>query len=199
LGKYKLILADPPWRYNDQGTRLSPSYNGPQRKKGPVYPTMTLEDICAMGEWVKSLADEDAILLLWSMHPIKFTHPMAVIKAWGFSYSTAIPWIKARWDNSLQRFVYHVSGGHSIRSCSEKLLVCLKGKISRLRLDKGIPGAIIAPRPPARKGGIIHSAKPDAQYDIAERLVGIEAPKIELFARYQRPGWDAWGDEVAVF
>jgi len=95
MQKYQLILADPPWRYNDQGTRLSPQYEGKQRKSVKHYDTMSLQEICALGEWVKFITAQDAILLLWSTHPIKETHPWPVMKAWGFKYSTAIPWVKA--------------------------------------------------------------------------------------------------------
>ncbi|OPX87758.1 MAG: hypothetical protein A4E53_02380 [Pelotomaculum sp. PtaB.Bin104] len=91
MKKYRLIIADPPWTYNDQGTRLSPAYEGKQRKSGKHYNVMTLSEICALGEWARSVTEDDAILLLWSTHPIKRTHPWPVIDAWGFKYSTAIP------------------------------------------------------------------------------------------------------------
>lgn len=186
MQKYRLILADPPWRYNDQGTRLSPAYAGRQRKGGPYYETMSIDEIVALGEWVRWLAADDAILLLWCTHPIKETHPWPVIKAWGFRYSTAIPWVKARWNG--ERLVFHIGGGKTVRSCSEELLVCTRGRGASLAVDRGIPGVIIAPR-------TIHSAKPEEQYEIAERLVP-GGPYLELFARTRRPGWDAWGDQL---
>ncbi|MDO7789139.1 MT-A70 family methyltransferase [Desulforamulus aquiferis] len=189
MDKYQLILADPPWQCKDQGTRLSPSYNGKQRKSGVRYDTMTLQEICELGEWVRWLAADTAILLMWSIHAIKETHPWPVIKAWGFRYSTAIPWVKARWDAKKQRFVYNIGGGHTVRSCSEELLVCTKGKAaSKLVKDRGVPGAIIAP------ASRVHSRKPVEQYLIAERLV--KGPYLELFARERRPGWDAYGNEL---
>ena len=40
-----------------------------------------------------------------------------------------------------------------------------------------------------------HSVKPAEQYAIIERLS--PGPYLELFARRRRPGWDAWGHEVA--
>ncbi|MHB8122628.1 MAG: MT-A70 family methyltransferase [Desulfuromonadaceae bacterium] len=188
LEKYRLILADPPWPYNDQGTRLSPAYEGKQRKSGKRYDIMTMADICALGEWVRWITEKNAILLLWSTNPIKETHPWPVIKAWGFKYSTSIPWVKARWDEKEKRFIYQIGGGKTTRSCSEELLVCTKGKGASLVTDRGIPGAIIAPR-----AG--HSVKPVEQYMIAERMVS-DGPYLELFARARRPGWDAWGNEI---
>ncbi|MFA5383972.1 MAG: hypothetical protein WC364_04810 [Eubacteriales bacterium] len=40
--QYRLLMADPPWAYKDQGTRLSPAYEGKQRKSGKRYETMSL-------------------------------------------------------------------------------------------------------------------------------------------------------------
>lgn len=188
MNNYRLILADPPWQYNDQGTRLSPVYEGKQRKSGKRYDTMPLSEICALGDWVRSIAATDAILLLWCTHPIKRTHPWPVIDAWGFKYSTAIPWVKARWDQTQQRFIYQIGGGKTTRSCSEEILVCTRGKGASLVTDRGIPGAIIAPK-------TAHSEKPVEQYERAERMVP-GGPYIEMFARRRRPGWDAWGDEI---
>lgn len=188
MQKYRLVLADPAWSYNDQGTRLSPAYKGKQRKSGPHYDIMTLDEICALGEWVRWITADDAILLLWCTHPLKETHPWPVIKAWGFRYSTAISWIKARWDAKQGRFVYQISGGKTTRACSEELLVCLKGKGASLVTDRGIPGAIIAPR-------TVHSRKPVEQYEIAERMIS-GGPWLEMFARNRRAGWDIYGDQV---
>ncbi len=185
---YKLILADPPWQYNDQGTRLSPQYEGKQRKSSKRYDTMSLKEICALGEWIRSITATDAILLLWSTHPIKQTHPWPVIEAWGFKYSTAIPWVKARWDEKQKRFIFNIGGGKTTRSCSEELLICTHGKGASLVTDRGIPGVIIAPRTE-------HSAKPDEQYKIAERMVP-GGPYLELFARKRVEKWDSWGNQV---
>lgn len=40
-----------------------------------------------------------------------------------------------------------------------------------------------------------HSRKPEISYEIIERLYP-NARKLELFARRERAGWDAWGNEV---
>lgn len=39
-----------------------------------------------------------------------------------------------------------------------------------------------------------HSAKPDLFLDLIERMS--PPPRLELFARRQRLGWDTWGDEA---
>ena len=40
-----------------------------------------------------------------------------------------------------------------------------------------------------------HSRKPDEQYDLIESCS--PGPYLEMFARYGRPGWTAWGNEAA--
>jgi N6-adenosine-specific RNA methylase IME4 len=58
------------------------------------------------------------------------------------------------------------------------------------RLDRGIDQVIYAP---VRE----HSRKPDEMYARIERLFG-DIPRIELYAREQRPGWTAWGDQIRL-
>ncbi len=43
-----------------------------------------------------------------------------------------------------------------------------------------------------------HSRKPDEAYHLIEGMYP-ELPKLELFARSCRAGWDAWGNEVERF
>ena len=43
-----------------------------------------------------------------------------------------------------------------------------------------------------------HSRKPDETYGRIERLFG-DIPRIELFARNRREGWDVWGNEAPNF
>jgi N6-adenosine-specific RNA methylase IME4 len=193
---YSCILADPPWRYNDQGTRLSPSYEGKQKKSGREYETMSLEDICALGPGVKAMSADNALLLLWVPNPLINTHPWPVIESWGFHFSTFIPWTKARWDAKQERYIYNIGGGHSVRSCAESLLVCSKGKISSIiKSPRNVPGAIIAPSPRRKDSrGVRHSAKPEEQYLLAERLV--DGPFCELFARETREHWTSIGNGI---
>jgi N6-adenosine-specific RNA methylase IME4 len=42
--------------------------------------------------------------------------------------------------------------------------------------------------------GKIHSAKPEAFIDLVEQVS--PPPRLELFARRNRLGWDTWGNEA---
>lgn len=44
-----------------------------------------------------------------------------------------------------------------------------------------------------------HSAKPEAVWHLIETAIDGRddlAPRLEMFARTPRPGWDAWGDQA---
>jgi hypothetical protein len=57
--KYPVVYADPPWRfalYNEE--------SGVERAAGNHYPTLALEDICALP--VADLITQGAVLFLWT-------------------------------------------------------------------------------------------------------------------------------------
>jgi N6-adenosine-specific RNA methylase IME4 len=186
--KYAVILADCPWPFQDRGSRMAPEYAG-QGREYSHYETMSIDELCAMGEKVQALAADDAFLFLWAPHSMVLdASALLVIQAWGFVPKQEIIWVKTTDDGEKLRF----GGGHYTRLCTEPLLLCRRGKAKVVRRD--IPNVIFAPRGK-------HSAKPDASYAMIEQLVGLPegtgAPYLELFARRRwSAAWDVWGDEV---
>src|SRR3990167_1569189 len=174
--KYKVILADPPWKYNDK------KGNDPALG-GITYPTMSNKELCALP--IKDIADKDCILLMWVTMP-KLEECFQVINAWGFRYITcAFVWVK---KNPNGNGIY--SGlGHWVNGNAELCLLAKKG--TPKRLDKSIKQIIMSP---LRE----HSRKPDETYGRIQRLFG-DIPRIELFARNRRQGWDVWGNEAPNF
>lgn len=80
--RYATIYVDPPWQYDNQGTRAATSNH---------YPTMSVEQIAALP--IANLAASDCHLHLWttsSFLPAAF----AVIEAWGFEYKSSFVWVK---------------------------------------------------------------------------------------------------------
>lgn len=57
--KYKIIYADPPWRYNDKNC------NGNCESH---YNTMNIKDICNLP--IKDITDKDCVLFLWCTYPM---------------------------------------------------------------------------------------------------------------------------------
>ena len=173
-GKYKTILADPPWKYRDSKGGLA--------KLGAAtsaYPVMELDAIKALP--VAALTDKDCTLLLWVTMPM-LREGLEVIEAWGFEYKTcAFVWIKL---NPSGKGIY--SGlGHWVNGNAELVLLANKGHPRRLRKD--IKQIVMAP-----VGR--HSAKPGEVRRRIELL--LEPPYIELFARQKVRGWDSIGLDV---
>jgi N6-adenosine-specific RNA methylase IME4/ParB-like chromosome segregation protein Spo0J len=165
--QYPIILADPPWLYEHVETESRAIENH--------YPTMTLDDICALP--VNALALGDAILFMWATSP-KLAEAIRVVEAWGFTYRTCAVWVKDK-----------IGMGYYFRQQHELILVGVKG---------GPP----MPAPPDRPSSVIeaprgaHSAKPEAVYELIERMYPTW-PRIELFARSPREGWDSWGNQAS--
>jgi N6-adenosine-specific RNA methylase IME4 len=181
--KFGAILADPPWMFRTWSDK------GKDRSAENHYPVMGLDAIAALP--VRELAANDCVLFLWSTWPT-IQQAFRVIDSWGFTYkSCAFDWMKAdasQMDMFRDDVDVQIGLGFWTRANTEPCLLATRGKPKRLNAD--VPQAIIEPR---RQ----HSRKPDCVYARIERLVG--GPYIELFARQQRPGSAAWGNEIDRF
>jgi N6-adenosine-specific RNA methylase IME4/ParB-like chromosome segregation protein Spo0J len=167
--RYPVIYADPAWDY-----KLYNETTGSARAAAEHYPTMKLEDICALD--VAGIATPDAILFMWTTAP-HLQESFEVLAAWGFEYKTHAVWVK------------HAQGlGFFVRGQHELLLIATKGNIP-CPLPSNRPSSVI--EAPRRE----HSRKPDEAYELIERMYP-ELPKIELFARNARDGWACWGNQA---
>jgi N6-adenosine-specific RNA methylase IME4 len=165
--RYPIIYADPPWRYEN------PPIGASNRSIENHYPTMTLEEICALP--VAKLASDHALLYLWATAP-KLSECMSVISSWGFEYRTNLVW-----DKEVIGMGYHARNQH------ELLLVCKRGEIPP-------PVAGTQPSSVYRERRGEHSAKPSYFYEMIEKAYP-ELSKIELFCRLPRDGWSVWGNQ----
>jgi N6-adenosine-specific RNA methylase IME4 len=180
-GGYRVCAADPPWSFNDKGSRIAPDQATADGVRH--YRTMSTVEIASLP--VGAVMAPDSYLALWAPDTHVFNDAALVIRHWGFRFLHFIPWVKARWDEKEQRFVYQIGMGHTMRKAHEVCLLCARGRPTVA--DRGIPSAIIA-----SKGK--HSVKPEELQSKLERLSG--GPYLELFARRPRPGWVCWGDQV---
>ena len=79
-----------------------------------------------------------------------------------------------------------------VRAAHETCLVATRG---RFKVDcKSIRSRFSAPVPVGSDGKYIHSGKPEAFFELVEKLVA--GPYVELFARRRRPGWICLGNEL---
>lgn len=214
-GRYTVIAADPPWSYSDKKLNRG----GAER----YYSCMDIEQIKAIN--VNALAADDAILMLWATAPL-LPEALEVCQAWGFKYKTVgFVWVKRsenywsniakqlrqdirdyslfnsdftatglkgwfgdRWIKNRSNNGFAIGMGAYTRANAEFVLFGVKGKAAPLIQSHGVRQIIDSPISH-------HSKKPDDFYHKVNLLVG-DVPKIELFSRQTRAGWDCLGDEL---
>ena len=165
-GPFGVIYADPPWRYDFAVSGSREIENN--------YPTMSVDEICALPVW--EICAPDCVLYLWATSP-KLPEAMQTIAAWGFEYKTCAVWVKDK-----------IGMGYYFRQQHELLLVATRG-------------APEIPPPGIRLSSVIygerseHSKKPIAVAEILEAWYP-HIEKVELFCRTPRVGWYAWGNQA---
>jgi N6-adenosine-specific RNA methylase IME4 len=172
-GVFRVIYADPPWRYEPGAP--------PNREVANHYYTLSLDELCALtdaeGRAISSLAAEDSILFMWATSP-KLFEARDVIEAWGFEYRTCMVWVKDK-----------IGMGWYARQRHELLLIAKRGEPPMPEQANRPDSVIEAPR-------TAHSVKPDLVYGLIESMFA--GPYVELFARGERDGWAAWGTDVGT-
>ena len=168
--KYRTIVADPPWTIASGGNGHWGLINGASRTS---YPSMDVDAIAALP--VRDLAEKRAHLYVWTINAyIEDTYE--IVRHWGFRPSTLLTWCKT--PNGLG-----LGGTYSLTT--EHVLFARRGVCAAAERVESTwfqwP----------RAG---HSVKPDAFLDMVERIS--PAPRLEMFARRQRLGWDTWGNEA---
>lgn len=179
--KFKTIVADPPWEYPEGFNSQPHAHDGPITHDKPLpYPSMTVEEICALQ--VSALADTDCRLWLWTTSRY-LPDAFDVMKAWGFRYKTAaFVWVKSNKKSDTDFF----GMGNWTRANAEICLLGIRGKPKRVSA---------AVRQVIRRPIMRHSEKPP---EVRERIVTLmgDIPRVELFARVKTEGWSVWGNEV---
>ena len=163
-GPFRVIVADPPWLYGNRADDVS------HRSANP-YPSMTIEDICALP--VADFAHDDCILWLWTTNA-HMRESYAVLDAWGFQSKTILTWVKDR-----------IGTGDWLRGQTEHCHLAIRGKPTILTTGQGtvLHGPLQA-----------HSQKPDSFYALVDAIC--PGAKLEMFCRSPREGWSAWGNEA---
>lgn len=167
--EHDLVYADPPWKYSFSATK--------SRQVENHYPTMTLEEIKALG--TRLPMKPNSLCLLWTTTP-KLLEGLAVMTAWGYEYKSC-----AVWDKVTMGMGYWWRGQHEILLC-------------------GTRGKFAPPGPSGRVSSVWrekrgrHSAKPLVVYEwIEKNWPPTQWALLELFARNVRVGWSCWGNEIS--
>jgi len=166
--KFRIVYADPPWKYGNSGPGLD--QYGPAERH---YPAMSIDELCALP--VRDLADTDAVLFLWVTSPF-LEDCFRVVRAWGFEYKTSFVWDKVGHNYGHYNSVRH-----------EMLLICTRGSCT--------PDApTLYDSVQTIEKSNVHSEKPDEFRLIIDALY-THGRRIELFARKEATGWERWGNE----
>ena len=174
--KFKTIVADPPWQFQNRTGKMAPEHKRLNR-----YSTMKLEEIKALP--VCDVAEEKSHLYLWVPNAL-LPEGLEVMKAWGFEYKANIVWEKVRKDGEPDgRGV-----GFYFRNVTELLLFGIRGKSNRTLAPARSQVNLL--RTMKRE----HSRKPDEIFPIIEACS--PGPYLELFARGVRQGWTLWGNQA---
>lgn len=117
--RFGAIYADPPWLYDNQGTRAA---------TGNHYGGMTVDELCELP--IREMAADAAHLHLWTTNAFLFDCPR-IFDAWGFEFRSSFVWCKSQmgignyWRNSHEILLTAVRGDakrfndHSIMSWLE--------------------------------------------------------------------------------
>lgn len=165
-GKYRVIYADPPWKYGDER-------DGSTTGATDHYPTMSIEELCDLP--VKDIAEDNAVLFLWVTSPL-LKDCFRVINAWGFKYKSSFVWDKVKHNMGHYNSVRH-----------EFLLICTRGSCT-----PDVSTLFDSVQTIERTE---HSRKPEEFREIIDTLYPY-GKRIELFARRPAEGWEVWGNEL---
>lgn len=166
-GKYRCIVIDPPWPMEKIDRDVRP-----KQSHYLDYPIMSLEDIAALpvGDFA---SDDGCHLYLWVTQ--KFLPAgLDLLTAWGFQYQCVLTWVK---PTGITPYSWMYNSEH-----------VLFGTCGGLRLQQmGLKLTFEAP-------AVGHSVKPDVFY--ARVALASPEPRLEMFARDLREGFEVWGNEV---
>ena len=177
MTRYRCIAADPPWNERGGGK----STRGAQRH----YPLRKTADIprvmMASPLWKP---ETSCHLWLWTTNNF-LGDALWVMQKLGFIYKTNLVWHKMRNGKT------QIGLGQYLRGSHELCLFGTRGRIPyAIRADgKRVarPSVVIAERTK-------HSRKPVEAFDVIEAVS--PGPRLEMFARDLRDGWDVHGNEL---
>jgi N6-adenosine-specific RNA methylase IME4 len=120
--KFGTVYADPPWLYDNQGTRAA---------TGNHYGGMTVDELCALP--IKQLSADDAHLHLWTTNAFLFDCPR-IFDAWGYEFRSSFAWCKTS-----------MGIGNYWRNSHELLLTAVRGDAKRFN-DKSLMSWLVCDR-----------------------------------------------------
>jgi N6-adenosine-specific RNA methylase IME4 len=170
-GRYRTLVVDPPWEMQLARTGA----NKHRSSDWHMYSYMTEAELAEL-EPMHKLPAEQSHLYLWTPHR-HLKAALRLVDAWGFRFYCVLVWQKDRgmvaysWRYDTELVIFATRGGLGLDSMGESQHFFAK----------------------ARE----HSRKPKEFYDLVRRVS--PEPRVDVFSREDRPGFDSWGDEQGLF
>lgn len=168
-GKFACLVIDPPWPIKKIEREVRPN-----QVEEIDYPVMNEEELKNFP--LSSFAADDAHLYLWVTQKY-LPLGLKLAEKWGFRYQCLMTWVK---NVGFTPFSWMYSTEHVIFATKGNLPLLQKG----LRLDFA-----------AKVRG--HSRKPNEFYELVKKVS--PGPRIDIFSREKRDGFEQWGNEVDKF
>lgn len=172
---YDLVVIDVPAPfdlYSNAGNDKSPAAH---------YKLMTWPQIKALP--VGQLCRADTLVLNWCCAPSMNIAIRIMEEDWGIKYVSRMTWHKVT-KNKKTRW----GPGYRVRTGDETCLVGLVGNPDHKPLLSHFDGL-------ARESG----RKPDEFYAMVEKRCPRLNFRADVFSRFDREGWDCWGDQSGLF
>lgn len=109
-GTYSTVVIDPPWQYDNRGTRGAANDH---------YPTMTLDELAEL----EVPAADAAHLYLWTTNAF-LRDAFDLMETWSFDYKATLVWVKPQ-----------IGMGNYFRISHELVLFGVRGGLKTLRRD----------------------------------------------------------------
>lgn len=171
--KYKTLVVDPSWDVK-HGRRTPTGIYG-TRYTRPNFELMSNEDLLLFP--IDKFAAEESHIYLWAINSsLRFV--FEILEAWNFKFHCVLVWNK---NIGFRPQVFYFR--------NEFILFGYRGKLTYYT------GGCIPTHFLAKTREVVR--KPDELYQIAEQVS--LPPRIDIFSREKRKGWDNWGDEVEKF
>jgi len=157
------------------------------------YDVMSIEDMKALP--INKISADNSLLAMWWVDSMPL-EAIELVKAWGFRLvkMNGFLWIKKTKSGK-----DHFGMGHYTRAGSESVIFAIKGKTKEVIQARNVRAVQhhdeIINIHPVEHEILRHSEKPKIFADLLVELCG-NVPRIELFARDKKEGWEVWGNEV---
>lgn len=184
--KFNVIIADPPWKFDDKLTMSSVKRGAESQYKG----VLSVEDIVNID--VQSIVGDWGVLALWVPSSM-LSDGLRTMTSWGFRQTTTYVWGKTTKSGKIEFGMGRMfRGSHEIAligTCG-KPYANLQNKSQRsLIVDEDLPSDFELAL------NEMHSKKPQNLHN-SFNLMFPDAKKLELFARRHTEGWTCTGNEL---